>query len=86
MFLNTGVNILKLITMATRVKIKTIENSHTHFDTHNNNYTLCGLETGGDESIGIMTSVVVKRKVNCPQCIWIVRFCKEIKTSEFETE
>jgi len=64
--------------MATRIKIKTWENSHTHFDTHRNNYTLCGLETGWDESMGIQRSATVKRKVNCPDCIRIVEFCHNI--------
>lgn len=70
--------------MATRIKIKTFENSHIHFDTHNNNYTLCGLETGGDERIGIQLPTRVKRKVNCPDCIRIVEFCHQIKLSEWE--
>lgn len=70
--------------MASRIKIKTWENSHTHFNTHVNNYTLCGLETGGDESIGIQMPTVVKRKVNCPDCIRIVEFCHDIKKSEWE--
>lgn len=70
--------------MATRIKIKTWENSHTHFDTHKNNYTLCGLETGGDEKMGIRLPTTVKRKVNCPDCIRIVEFCHLIRTSEWE--
>lgn len=70
--------------MAQRIKINTHENKHTHFDANINNYTLCGLETSGDEKLGIKISVVVKRKVNCPDCIRIVRFCHEIKCSEFE--
>jgi hypothetical protein len=70
--------------MATRIKIKTYENSHTHFNTHVNGYTLCGLETGGDESIGISIPIPVKRKVNCPDCISIVMFCHKITDNEFE--
>lgn len=70
--------------MAKRIKIKTWENSNTHFDTNLNNYTLCGLETGGDETMGIQIPTVVKRKVNCPECIRIVEFCHTIKTSEWE--
>jgi hypothetical protein len=70
--------------MATRIKIKTFENSHTHFDTHRNNYTLCGLETGGDKGIGIQMPKNMNRKVNYPDCIRIVEFCHKIKTSEWE--
>lgn len=72
--------------MATRVKIKTLENSHTHFDFEigGNNYTLCGLDTLGDTSLGLNYPVKVKRKVNCPTCITIVKFCHAIRSSEFE--
>ncbi len=70
--------------MATRIKIKTYENSHTHFDTHKNNYTLCGLETCGDESIGIQKPTIVKRKVNCPDCISIIEFCSKINSNEYQ--
>lgn len=70
--------------MATRVKIKTDFDSDVHFDTHKNNYTLCGLETGGDEGLGIKMAVPVKRKVNCPACISIVKFCHNINKNEFE--
>lgn len=69
--------------MGTQVKIKTLENYFVH-DTHKNNYTLCGLETGGDESIGIMLSEPVPHKrVNCPECIKIIKLCKSIKCKEY---
>ena len=70
--------------MATRVKIKTDTDSYTHFDTHKNNYTLCGLETGGDGGLNIGMAQPVKRKVNCPHCIEIINFCHAIKENEFE--
>lgn len=70
--------------MATRVKIKTYDDAKTHFDTHLNNYTLCGLETGGDEGLSIKIAQLVKRKVNCQDCIRIVEFCHAIKRSEWE--
>lgn len=70
--------------MADRIKIKTPENNHIHFDYHVNDYTLCGLDTCGDEYLGIGIPVKVKRKVNCPACIAIVEFCHNIKKSEFE--
>ena len=72
--------------MAVRIKIKTWEDSKTHFDFSEGgqNYTICGLETGGDESLGIQEPIVVKRKVNCARCIQIVKFCQKIKVSEFE--
>lgn len=70
--------------MATRVKIKTWENTNIHFDMHLNNYTLCGLETGGDESMGIQRAKEVKGKVNCHDCIRIAEFCHKIKRSEWK--
>lgn len=72
--------------MATRLKIKTHEDSNTHFDFSigGQNYTLCGLETTGDINLGIHYPVTVKRKVNCRRCIDIVKFCHAIKRSEFE--
>lgn len=68
--------------MATHIKIKTTRDNHTHFDTYINNYTLCGLETGGDLTMGIHPGKTVKSKVNCPDCIRIVKFCHNIKISE----
>ena len=70
--------------MATKVRIKTFENNYVHIDTHKCNYTLCGLETGGDESIGIMLSeTVYNKRVNCPECIEIIKFCKSIKRKDY---
>lgn len=72
--------------MAVRIKIKTWEGAKTHFDfaEGGQNYTLCGLETTGDEGLGIQEPITVKRKVNCSRCIQIVKFCQKIKVSEFE--
>jgi hypothetical protein len=70
--------------MKTHIRIKTFENNYVHFDTHQNNYTLCGLETGGDETFSIEKSILTKRKVNCPDCIRIVEFCHQIEKKEFK--
>jgi hypothetical protein len=70
--------------MALKLKIKTEENHHVHFDTCVNSYTLCGLETGGDKGIGISVGVRTTQKVDCPDCIRIVKFCKPILESEFK--
>jgi len=69
--------------MADRVKIKTNENYNIHFNTHKNDYTLCGLDTMGDPTIGIGKPKSTTMPVNCPECIWIVEFCHEIKKNEF---
>ena len=69
--------------MAIRIKIKTPDDSNVHFDTFINNYTLCGLETGGDGGLRFEKAVNVKSKVNCPHCIRIVEFCQSIKKTEF---
>jgi hypothetical protein len=70
--------------MATHIKIKTNEDNHIHFDTHMNNYTLCGLETGGDKGLNISIAIPTRGKVNCPECIRIVKFCHDIEKSEWK--
>ena len=73
--------------MTTHIKIKTEENNYTHFDgVVGAGLTLCGLETGGDEGIGIQIAKVVKVKVNCPACIATVKFCQTILKSEIKSE
>lgn len=66
-----------------RILIKTETDNHIHFDTGKNNYTLCGLETGGDSFLGIEEGKPTMRKANCPECIRIVMFCSRIKTTDF---
>lgn len=72
--------------MAIHIKIKTESDNLVHFDfvSGGQNYTVCGLETGGDEPLGIQMPKIVKRKVNCAMCIRMVEYCHKIKTSEFE--
>jgi hypothetical protein len=72
--------------MVTHLKIVTEENTHIHFDfkVGGQNYTLCGLETGGDVTLGIrMSEPVLHKRINCPRCISIVKFCKSIKRTEY---
>lgn len=73
--------------MARKVSIKTYEDNNIHFDFNEGgqNYTLCGLETGGDEGLDIEISKPVTRKrVNCVRCILIVNTCKKIKRKEYK--
>ncbi len=72
--------------MARRLKIKTLENSLIHFDYRigGQNYTVCGLETGGDLGTGIHSPKEVKSKVNCPFCIRMVEFCQTIRRAEWQ--
>lgn len=69
--------------MATHIKIKTTDDNHVHFDTWQNNYTLCGLETGGDSTLGFNKGITVTSKVNCPHCIRILKFCLDISKNEW---
>lgn len=69
--------------MALRIKIKTDTDNYVHFDVVTADYTLCGLETAGDESIGIERGVSTKEKADCPHCIDIVDFCNSIKRTEY---
>lgn len=68
--------------MADHIKIRTFDDNCVHFDTNSNNYTLCGLETGGDQTLGIEHGIITTEKVDCPHCISIVKFCHRIKKSE----
>lgn len=69
--------------MAVKLRIKTHIDDHVHFAaTMGVDYTLCGLETAGDEDIEIGVGVVTKEKVTCPHCLEIVRYCKTIRKNE----
>ena len=69
--------------MAVHVKIKTPDDNYVHFDTWQNNYTLCGLETGGDNLLGLTKGEIINSKVNCPHCIKILKFCLDINKNEW---
>ncbi len=69
--------------MASHVRIKTDRELSTHATDGVNNRTLCNLEIDGDESIGIKKGKYVKTKITCPDCIYIIRFCKSIKEIEY---
>lgn len=44
-----------------------------------NSYTLCGLNTEGDEYLGQKPGKETKRKINCPDCLAIIRECKSLE-------
>jgi hypothetical protein len=69
--------------MARKIRIKTQEDDNIHFDFGRNEYTLCGLDTMGDPTLGIEVPKVTDKKVDCPTCIAIVKYCKSIKSTEF---
>ncbi len=77
--------------MATRIKINTKDHDEAeydtlvHFDRGRNAYTLCGLETQGDDGdggVGIAEGERTSDKVDCPDCLSVVRCCRAIKRSE----
>jgi len=68
--------------MARKVLIKTNENNLIHFFYGINDYTLCGLDTNGDEHLGIQEPINTNKPVNCFLCLNVVNFCREIKDSE----
>ena len=70
--------------MIEHIKIYDSLHNYVHFDKKANSYTLCGLETDGDEYLRLKRGVTVKQKVNCPDCIDIVEFCLAIKPSEYK--
>lgn len=68
--------------MARHIRIKTEENNYVHFDYGLNDYTLCGLDTMGDPTLSISVPVETKRRVDCPTCLAVVDYCKQIRLSE----
>ncbi len=78
--------------MAIHLKIKSDSDNYVHFDgCMQGDYTLCGLETQGDEgsdtlgSFFIKPGKVVKQKVNCPHCISIANYCHtKIQITEYK--
>ena len=69
-------------TMANRLTIVVDGKASVHFDWQSEARTLCGLETMGDPAIGISQSISTTSKVDCPQCIQTVTFCRQIKANE----
>jgi len=45
-------------------------------------FTLCGLETMGDEGIDLEAGVIVKDQIDCSSCIMTIDTAKKIKESE----
>lgn len=44
--------------------------------------SLCGHDLIGDTSMGWEAGIETKKKITCPHCINIVKFCKAVKLSE----
>lgn len=69
--------------MALHILIKTDRESDIHADLIRNDYTLCGMETQRDIGIGYEGGKYTKKKINCPHCIRIIKYCKNIDESEY---
>lgn len=57
--------------------------SLTHYDPAKGtpaDYTLCGLDTAGDPTIGLHGGTDATGKVDCPACISIVKHVRTIRT------
>lgn len=48
-------------------------------------YSLCGHDLAGDEDMGWTEGVYTTSKVNCQDCIRIVRYCKAIGEEEMKS-
>lgn len=67
------------------IKINTPENNDVHIDApFGVTYTLCGLETAGDDQLGIEVGIPTNAKVTCRTCIGMVLFCKKIRLTELD--
>ncbi|SFC81269.1 hypothetical protein SAMN05421780_11062 [Flexibacter flexilis DSM 6793] len=70
--------------MATREKITQDGKQLVHFlGFGQKDYALCGQDLAGDNLLGYEASQTTNEKVNCPDCIEIVVYCKKIKYSEY---
>jgi hypothetical protein len=63
-----------------RIRIKSERDECVHFCFYNA-ATLCGLETIGDLNIGIEAGSPTDDKVDCPDCISTVDFCRSLKSN-----
>lgn len=62
-------------------RFRSSEDDRVHFGSPDgNDYFLCGLAYEGAD--GLADIKAVKRRVDCEQCIGIVRFCKTVKAHE----
>lgn len=57
-----------------------------HFESTNVDYTLCGITASSDNSLGIGDAEATHKRVSCPHCIAIVKACKAIPYTAYETE
>ena len=69
--------------VAKHVQIKTPDDNCVHLMSENS-YTLCALESCGDSGLGFDEGIIVNKKIDCPDCIEIVKFCKSILPSELK--
>ncbi len=49
-----------------------------------NDLTVCGYTLDGDDKTA-GGYIVTSEKINCPQCIQIINYCKSIKKSEYNS-
>lgn len=72
--------------MASKILIETERETCVHFSWAITDQTLCGVDQLGDPTIGIQVGVGTSQKVDCPDCIAIVQFCKSVKSTEIQKE
>lgn len=61
-----------------------VNDSGVHFVHWNMDYTLCGVTLDGDPLTAGEFSYTNK-KVNCKNCIQLIRICKSIKSTEYKS-
>lgn len=70
--------------MATHYKIKTVDGTFVHADGIITDHTLCGLTLGGDSFLKIGVEIQTNNRINCTDCLKIIRYCKSIKHTELK--
>ena len=64
--------------MVDKLKITDSGGTNIHWDGHSE-FTLCGLEAlDGDPAIGLEAPIIVKSKVDCGECLNIIKQVKKI--------
>lgn len=69
--------------MAKKILINTVNQCYIHFAGYiNDDETLCRLSTNVDLILGQEKGILIEGKVDCPECIKILKYCNHISKKE----
>lgn len=64
------------------IKIQTESDEFVHLDGCISDQTLCGLEQLGDGFLGFEKGFETNEKIDCPNCIRIILYCKSVRKNK----